>query len=258
MNTVAHPGSLRLFTLNISGPSAERAERLTEYLVGINADVLVLTETRDNKGTELLIANLAAAGYDGAQRWCRPPSRERGVIVLSRMRSSGFWPRRCVDLHHRLVYGVIRLGEQCPVRMLAAYVPSRDVSQPKIERKRKFLAQMLEALEGAARNHHPVVLIGDLNIVSRDHEPRYSAFRPWEYEVFGRLAEIGLVDVFAELHPGVQAHSWIGRTGNGYRYDYAFVSKELIGDTVACEYLHEPRELGITDHAALRLTLSNS
>ena len=246
---------LRLCTLNISGPSVQRAERLTEYLLGLEADVLVLTETRDNKGTELLIANLAAAGYDGAQRWRRPPSRERGVIVLSRVRSSGFWPRRCVDLRHRLVYGVIRLGEQCPVRTVAAYVPSRDASQPKIERKRKFLAQMLEALEGAARDHHPVVLIGDLNIVSRDHEPRYAAFRSWEYEVFGRLAEVGLVDVFAELHPGVQAHSWIGRTGNGYRYDYAFVSKELIDYVIACEYLNEPRERGLSDHAGLLLSL---
>ena len=206
---------LRLFTLNISGPSLERAGRLTEYLLGLDADVLALTETRDNKGTERLIANLAEAGYDGAQRWCRPAPHERGVVVLSRARSSGFWPHRSIDLHHRAAYGMIRVGEQRPVRMLAAYVPSRDASQPKIERKRKFLDQMLGQLETAAKDRHPVLLIGDLNIVSRDHEPRYTAFRLWEYEVFDKLAGIGLVDLFGALHPGVQAHSWIGRTGNG-------------------------------------------
>lgn len=249
---------LRLFTLNVSGPSLERAERLTEYLAGIEADVLVLTETRDNKGTERLIANLAEAGYDGAQRWCRPAPNERGVVVLSRARSSGFfWPHRSIDLHHRAAYGVIRLGKQCPVRMLAAYVPSRDASRPKLERKREFLTQMLGGLEIAAKNYHPVLLIGDLNIVSRDHEPRYgAAFRSWEYEVFDRLAELGLVDVFAELHPDKQAHSWIGRTGNGYRYDYVFMSRILVEGALRCEYLHEPREIEITDHAGLLLEVA--
>lgn len=250
--------ALRLFTLNIAGPSVERAERLTKYLVGVDADVLVLTETRDNAGTELLIANLAEAGYDGAQRWRRPPPNERGVVVLSRVRSSGFWPRASVELRHRLAYGSMRLGADCPMRVVAAYVPSRDASQPKIARKRTFLDQMLEVVELVAKNHHPVLLIGDLNIVSRAHEPRYAAFRSWEYAVFDRLAEIGLVDVFAELHPGVQAHSWVGRTGNGYRYDYVFASRLLIEGAGRCEYLHEPREQGLSDHAGLLIDVRPS
>ena len=54
-------------------------------------------------------------------------------------------------------------------------------------------------------------------------------FRSWEYDVLDSFAALGLADVFAELHPGVQAHSWIGRTGNGYRYDYVFVSRALMG-----------------------------
>lgn len=247
--------STTMFTLNISGPSLERAERLTEYLVGVNADVLVLTETRDNLGTELLIGNLAEAGYDGAQRWCRPPKRERGVVVLSRLRSSGFRPHAAIDLHHRAAYGYMTLWDQCPVRILAAYVPSRDASQAKIARKRTFLEQMLKLLETAAEDHHPVLLIGDLNIVDRGHEPRYSAFRSWEYDVFPELAGIGLVDVFEVLHPDVQAYSWIGRTGNGYRYDYVFASGLLADAASRCEYLHEPRELGLSDHAGLLLEL---
>jgi exodeoxyribonuclease III len=50
-------------------------------------------------------------------------------------------------------------------------------------------------------------------------------------------------------------HSWIGRKGAGYRYDYAFVSAGLVPYLVDCEYVHEPRELGLSDHAAVVLTL---
>jgi exodeoxyribonuclease-3 len=102
-----------------------------------------------------------------------------------------------------------------------------------------------------------VVLLGDLNVVSRSHSPRYSAFRSWEYEAFDELKLTGFVDAHTSLYPDVQVHSWIGRKGAGYRYDYAFVSAALSGDVIGSEYLHEPRLHGLTDHAAVALTLAD-
>lgn len=100
------------------------------------------------------------------------------------------------------------------------------------------------------------IVMGDLNVVGRDHLPRYSAFRAWEYDVFDRIRDLDFVDVFAALHPGVQAHSWIGRTGDGYRYDYVFVSPDLIGVVQGCEYVHEVRDERLSDHAGVLLTVS--
>ena len=69
---------MRLLTLNISGPSVERAEGLTDYLLNADIDLLVLTETRDNLGTQRLLSSLAENGYDSlapipptasGQRW---------------------------------------------------------------------------------------------------------------------------------------------------------------------------------------------
>lgn len=243
---------LKLFTLNIAGPSVERADRLADFMLTLDLDVLVLTETRANPGTERLLAEFADAGY-AVQSPLPSSGRERGVAVLSRMSSAGTIKQSAsVDLSHRLVVGDV--GDAERVTLLAAYVPSRDATQPKLERKRRFLAQMLEVVEQSARTGR-VILMGDLNIVSRAHHPRYSAFRTWEYDALDHVLDHGLVDVFARLHPGVQAHSWIGRTGNGYRYDYAFVSEDLIGAVRGCEYIHEPRERGLSDHAALVLTL---
>ena len=94
---------LRFFTLNISGPSPERAEQLTEFMLALNLDVVVLAETRSNSGTGRLLAQFADAGYD-THSPLLPSSRERGVAVLSRaaspvtIKSSPF-----VNLSHRLV-----------------------------------------------------------------------------------------------------------------------------------------------------------
>jgi len=241
---------LRLLTLNISGPSVGRAERLASFLAEVDADVVVLTETRDNDGTRLLLSWCRDEGYLVAGD-LPESSGERGVAVVRRIGPDRNPEVTQVDLPHRLV--IDELSNDPLLRLVAVYVPSRDASPHKIERKQKFLGQLSAALRGANDAGH-IVLMGDLNIVSRNHVPRYSAFKVWEYDALDDI-EAGLTDVFAKINPGVQPYSWIGRTGSGYRYDYAFVSPDLMDAVVGCEYLHEPRERGITDHAAVLLTM---
>lgn len=241
----------RLFTLNIGGPSLARASRLADYLLSQDLDVIVLTETRPNLGTAALIDELRTAGYEAF--WPRPPSAgERGVALLSRSAQTPPIWNKSEELGHRLVVGTVTFPS--PVTLIAAYVPSRDASIRKIARKRQFLSQLLSVLSESAHRERTVVM-GDLNVVSRDHVPRYSAFRAWEYEVLDEIGELGFVDVFARLHPGQQAHSWIGRTGDGYRYDYVFMSPDLAEAALDCEYVHEARDSRLSDHAGVLLTL---
>lgn len=244
-------GPLRLLTLNISGPSVARAERIASFLGKVDADVAVLTETRDNEGTRTLLEWCRSHGY--LVTGDLPPSnRERGVAVVRRVGPDRLPLAAEVDLPHRLV--IDEIGDEPSLRLVAAYVPSRDASQHKIDRKRTFLDQMATALRRFVQGER-LVFMGDLNIVGRTHVPRYSAFKSWEYEALDKIAALGLSDVFAKMNPGVQVYSWVGRTGSGYRYDYAFVSPDLMDMVETCEYLHYPRELGITDHAAVLLTL---
>lgn len=242
---------LRLVTLNISGPSVARAKQLASFLGELDADVAVLTETRDNEGTRSLLDWCRHQGYTvtGA---LPSKSGERGVTVARRIGPTAKPTTVDVDLPHRLV--IDELAGEPSLMLVAAYVPSRDASAPKIERKRTFLGQMARALQRFADGQR-VVFMGDLNIVSRSHVPRYPAFKAWEYDALEEIAAAGFTDVYADLNPGVQVYSWMGRTGSGYRYDYAFVSPSLIGAVEGCEYVHEPRERGITDHAAVMLTM---
>jgi len=60
--------------------------------------------------------------------------------------------------------------------------------------------------------------------------------------------------------PGIRfdlaKYSWIGKTGNGYRYDHCFVSNVLLPATKNSFYLHESRLRKLSDHSALITELS--
>ena len=177
---------------------------------------------------------------------------ERGVAVIQRAGRPVPLARELTsEVRHRLVASEVWASQA--ITVVGAYVPSRDASPAKIARKQRFLSQMTALARHWTEER--LVFLGDLNIVSRQHVPRFSTFRSWEYDALDALERHGLVDAYALLYPNEQVHSWIGRKGAGYRYDYAFVSAGLVPYLVDCEYIHEPRELGLSDHAAVVLTL---
>ena len=245
---------LRLFTLNVSGPSLLRATRILHFLSELDPDVIVLTETRGTPGTHHILDWYREAGYEVVAP-STIASGERGVAIVHRVRSIPDAGAVTVDLAHRLL--VVRLAIDVPVTVIGAYVPSRDASVAKITRKQMFLSQMISLLKGLS-DQDCVILMGDFNVIGRSHEPKYSSFRSWEYESLVEIASCGLVDAFAELHPGVAAHSWFGRTGHGYRYDYGFLSQHWSTRLLHCAYIDEPRHQGLSDHSGLLMTVAAS
>jgi exodeoxyribonuclease III len=250
------PDPLGLLTFNIGNPSPERAERQLAWLANRDEDVLVLTETRASRGCQLLADRFAAAGYTVV--FPRPEQGEYGTMIIARIASyPGTWASKLDYLPARAASITLPIGDS--VEVVGLYVPSRDASEAKVERKRRFLQCCLGVFAVAAPQPDPrgadVVLLGDLNILEPDHQPRYSFFQPFEYAFYRRLEDLGLVDAFRHLHPGKVEHSWVGRTGDGYRYDHVFVSKALVDALDGCAYVHEPRSLRLSDHSALTLRL---
>jgi len=135
-------------------------------------------------------------------------------------------------------------------------VPSRDATEAKTTRKRRFLEECRTAL--TTGRHGARLVIGDFNVLEPGHRPHYRFFQPFEYGFYTWLGDHGYWDAFRVLHPEAAEYSWVGRTGDGYRYDHAHVSAEL-GDAVrGCLYVHEPRTGAdrLTDHSALSLQLA--
>jgi exodeoxyribonuclease-3 len=187
-------------------------------LAARDEDVLVLTEIKDSAGCRLLADAFIVAGYHVS--YPKPDHGDYGVMIVSRIQA------RPDDFGDRVGYLASRAAAitvptaSGSIHVIGAYVPSRDASVEKTERKRKWLAACTAAL--VSRDHsQPTILLGDLNVVEPDHQPRYRFFAPFEYAFYRQLTDdCSLIDAFRALHPEKIEHSWVGRTGDGYRYDH--------------------------------------
>ncbi len=121
----------------------------------------------------------------------------------------------------------------------------------------------------------PRVLCGDLNTprrelpdgttisFARDSRGRLRPDRGPEWDeaelgVVPGLRDLGYIDAYRTLHGyGSRSPSWTWKTiaghNGGWRLDHTFVSDGL--DPVACQYHHEWRERGLSDHSALETDL---
>lgn len=244
---------LTVLTLNIANPSPERAGRQLGWLAGRGEHVLVLTETKASLGCALLAEAFRAAGYTVFNS--QPAPGEYGVMIVSQVRAEpdqltealGYLPSRATSC--------LLATPDGPVRVVGAYVPSRDASAEKTDRKRRWLAEFGSMLADAD-GQYPVLLAGDLNVLEPDHQPRYRFFADFEYDFYRSLTDRhGLVDAYRHQHPGTVEHSWVGRTGDGYRYDHAFCAAVFQDRITSCGYDHTPRLEKLSDHSALAIKL---
>jgi exodeoxyribonuclease-3 len=245
---------LSFLTFNIGNPSEQRAQRQLAWLAGRPEHVLVLTETKASVGCRLLAEAFTAAGC--YVTFPVPGPGEYGVMIISRVQAQRGDFAATISYLPTRATSVTLPAPAGPIQVIGAYAPSRDAGPEKTERKRKWLTAFRAAL--AARDPAiPAVFLGDLNVLEPGHQPRYPFFAPFEYDFYRALStEHGLTDAFRYLHPAAAEHSWVGRTGDGYRYDHAFCSGSLIPAVSSCGYLHEPRHDGLSDHSALTADLT--
>jgi exodeoxyribonuclease-3 len=245
--------SLSVFCWNISNPSIERAEKQAVWLRKRPEDILVLTEAKHSKGCLFLENYFKSYGYNVI--FPKPTDKDYAVMIVSKLavRSTVF-SERMSFLNSRLVSAEIDIFDQ-KIEIIGTYVPSRDVSEKKIIRKKTFLENLVKNFDKNPSNSERI-FCGDLNILELNHVPHYSFFKSWEYDFYKKIQDYHLVDAFRQLNPTKQDYSWIGRTGDGYRYDHCFVSKGLVKKLTNSYYLHSPRDQKLSDHAAIITELS--
>lgn len=262
MQTEQPPVSLPLRELlvwNVGHPSATRAGAQLEWLKRQGSELIVLSETAQNEGCELLQNGLTLAGYRVVASL--PPSREYGSIIASR---SGATPSEFVSRLEQLPYRVASAYlETEDLEIIGVYVPSRDgklaksmdAEAAKIARKRGFLESFLRSLASPSGRAGGRIVCGDFNVIPRNHIPREPAFQEWEYGFLSSLEKMGLLDTFTLRDSNRQDHSWFGHSGDRYRFDYCYVPRSLAGRVEDASFDHSPRTLNLSDHSALRIKL---
>ena len=245
---------LSVLTVNIGAASQERARLLLDWLARRPEEVFVITETSAGPGTSWMLDRFRRAGFTVIKT--PDADGERGSALVCRVRVVQDLTAEFAAVSVPCRVSAAVLGTEPAISVIGVYVPSRDRSADKTERKQRFIRTLLRAydkLPGDLRLH--AVLGGDYNVIGRNHRPLHPGFLPFEFGLLEGLRERGLADAYEHVAPGEQAYSWIGRTGDGYRYDYLHVGPGLADLISACSYLHETRQLGLTDHAAMRLAL---
>lgn len=237
-----------LLIWNVGHPAPERAAYQAEWLSRHEPDVIVLTETSLNEGCKRLQHALYRRGYNVIAS--QPTGSEYGVVIASRC------PTSESPFHDALPYLPFRAAAAIfptgGTEVIGVYVPSRNAEPAKVERKRRFLGSLLQAL-ASSHASGPRIVCGDMNVLSRAHVPKYPFFDEWEYDFLDGLKAMGFVDSFLLSDPGRQDYSWVGRTGDGYRYDYCFVTPDMAATVESCTFDHSARRVGLSDHSALHV-----
>lgn len=252
------PGvALTVMTWNLQHASPERARRQVTWAAGRpDADVLILTEVAAGAALSALVEELGRRRY----LVCMPEQvQDRLVVVAARVGSpsvvTGVYAGR---LAHRVLSVRLALPHGAALGMLGLYVPSRgphtrrNVDKRAVQQDVTAVLPRLTTVFGAGC---PVLVGGDLNVVEPGHRPHHPVFGAWEYAFYRAFTDAGLVDVFRHLHPDVEAHSWYGRSGRGYRFDHLFLTAAHTATVTTSTYEHEPRRLRLSDHAAHTVAL---
>jgi exodeoxyribonuclease-3 len=244
-----------ILTMNVQHASAARSRRQVQWLSSRkDADVVVLTEVAVGTHAHSLVTELELAGY----KVIIPTdiSGQYRVLVASRVGTvePGMFT---ASIQQRLLSVQVAVGE-ATFDLIGVYVPSRGPATQRNVAKRLFQ----RALSDLLLSHTPaflggqstVVIAGDMNVVEPGHVPFHRVFGQWEYDFYRSFERSGLTDAFRHLNPTRVEHSWYGRKpGSGYRFDHIFTNRP--DALMSCMYIHEPRALGLSDHAAMVATL---
>jgi exonuclease III len=259
---------MRLLTWNLAGRVARQPEQAA--VVGARPwDVVCLQEiTPGTLGLwrralrEQGLAHVRSSLDDWLPGEPEPEGRRLGVLIASRTplevvaSAHPPWPERLLSA---------RVAGEVTYIVHSLHSPiSQKPDHVKLRTHRAVHAHL-------ARPHAlPQLLAGDLNTPRREFPDgttwsfartaagklRLDRGERWERDELAPLRGLedhGIRDLFRDLH-GYEREEIsfaAGRRGGGWRLDHVIASSHFT--PVACEYLHAPREAGLSDHSPLWL-----
>jgi exonuclease III len=255
---------VKIVALNILGGGGTRVALLCAYLEDQQADVIVLTEWRENGQGRDIIAWARTRGM--RCDWLVDGGNVNGVFVASRIpfTTRSVTPPR--PGNHATRAGVMMLVQTTTWTMLACYFPQGH-GDPKAGAKPPK-PPFFAAIAGVAAAHvgQALIVIGDLNNGHRERDREGAKFvGPEDFEALS--GEAGLVDLWRLTHGDeAREYSWasppgnVSKVSNGFRIDHAFANKTFLRQTTSeCHYDHRTRvkvngKYEISDHSALIVT----
>lgn len=232
---------MKIVTQNIRHGGGTRAMLITQSVLSHAADVIVLTEYRENKNAGYFHSCLQDAGYLYRASSSLIP-KLNGVFVASKIPFVSTRFEQELGENSQRVLGI----EFADFRVLAVYFPLR-------EKKRKVFEFLLES--GLAYLGENGLLIGDYNTGKHFQDEKGKTFYCAEY--LDQLENRGMVDSWRSRNRDTKEYSWLSHAGNGFRIDHAFSTGAQDKLVKSVNYSHVEREQKVSDHSALMVTYCN-
>lgn len=242
----AHAARVRVALWNLRhGGGNERTPAHALHLLALDADILILTEVRAARGSQLAAA-LAPHGFTHTCIAAAPHEHVNRVAILARTPVTAVAcdsPRLLVAMAHAACIG--------PLALIAAHVP--DESAPR-GRADCWHALLTHARTHAERN---CLIAADFNTSRTGMDPHRRGQTCERH--MGTLTSLGYTDSWnsrAEAHAA--AWSWQGPRGERHRLDGIHLSKSLLKHAETAVYDTTCVTDGLSDHAACVLTLRST
>ena len=212
-----------------------RLQRLVPWLAKLDADLLVLTESKSGALGDELKERLAEAGYPYLLSHPQAPFI-LGTAIASRR------PVTAVELPIRPATDPWRSigAEVNGISVFGFYFPLKEA---------KALYWDWLLLNAKELLNRDVILVGDFNTGKRGIDESGETLDCQEKHA--ALEELGFVDAWRAAYPTERDYTWYSKFNNGFRLDYIWASPSLAPRIQRVWHDHEARLTLASDHSAV-------
>jgi exodeoxyribonuclease-3 len=230
----------KIFCLNIrhGGGTPSRCSGILAHIEAASADIVILTEFRDNAIGQLIKNKLLDWCYNVTHP--NIDSKSNTVLIASKCPITCAGPLSNRPESAKRLW-VVDVGW---LRLCGVYMAlGRD--------KKYFWDEII----GATAAHQEIDLfIGDFNTGSNTFDRGEGTTRFAMPEYIDKIQTAGYIDAWRNIHGAKREYTWISPRGGEFRLDFAFLRHKRF-DVLACEHIHATRESLSSDHSALMLEL---
>lgn len=228
---------LKILSWNIRQGGGTRSRKICDNLVASEAQLIVLSEFRNNKSGDRITKTLSQAGYK-FQGFSGALGNTNSVAIFSIIDGETL---TFSDIDPKYSDNIIAIKFEA-FTVYGVYLPH----------KKKHI--LFDFLINEVSQDKSAIIVGDFNTGKNFIDQKGSSF--WYTEELRNLENLGCVDAFRHIHKDKKEFSWFSHLGNGYRYDHSYVSRSIVPIIKECYYLHSWREEKLSDHSPMILELA--
>ncbi|MDD2760543.1 MAG: exodeoxyribonuclease III [Methylomonas sp.] len=229
---------MKIVSWNVNGIRAVQGKGFTETLQELNADCLLLQETKAQD--DQVQKALEAIDHYHVYSYSAERKGYSGVALLTRQEPLRIF--RGINVAEHDQEGRVITAEFEKFFLTNVYVPNSGDNLVRLDYRQTWDQAFLAYLQ-SLQEQKPVIACGDFNVAHQAMDiarpkanyNKSAGYTQAEIDGFSRFVHAGLVDSFRHFNPDTVAYSWWSYRANarakniGWRIDYVLASQTLLG-----------------------------